>query len=355
MYTVQEYVDMLLILGECQGSYRAAAVTYVERYPNRQHPHKNVFQRLEHRVRETGRMDHFREVPGRPRTARTPGVEEAVLAVVEDNPNESIRGIARNLNLTSSTVQRVLRAERYHPFHYTKVHALLESDFPLRVNFCRWMQDRIAANENFGRSIAWTDEATFTREGIFNMHNHHYWGLENPNVVRRRAFQNRFSVHVWAGILGSKLIGPFFLPDRLNGDNFLNFLQRDFQNLLDDVPLGQLRNFEWLQMDGAPAHYSGQVRQWLNENYPERWIGRGGPVPWPPRSPDLTMLDFFLWGHIKNIVYRTAPDTVEELRQRIIEAAATVTPEMLDNVHRSTGRRINRCVAVNGRNFEHLL
>jgi hypothetical protein len=35
-----------------------------------------------------------------------------------------------------------------------------------------------------------------------------------------------------------------------------------------------------------------------------RWIGRGGSITWPPRSPDLTPLDFFLWGYAKNIVYQ---------------------------------------------------
>ena len=43
--------------------------------------------------------------------------------------------------------------------------------------------------------------------------------------------------------------------------------------------------------------------------YPGLWIGKGGPVAWPPRSPDLTLLDFFLWGHIKSLVYKTpVPD-----------------------------------------------
>ena len=48
--------------------------------------------------------------------------------------------------------------------------------------------------------------------------------------------------------------------------------------------------------DGAPAHFSIAARQVLNDKYPNRWIGRGGPVPWPPRSPDLTPLDFFFMG-----------------------------------------------------------
>ena len=354
MYTVRDYCDMYLILGECHGNYRAAAVTYAARYPNRQHPHKNVFQRLNHRMRETGRLDGSADVPGRPRTARTPRAEEAVIGAVENNPNASIRVIGRNLNLSYGTVQRTLRAERYHPFHYTKVQSLLEDDFPLRVDFCRWMLERMDADEDFGRQILWTDEATFTRDGVFNMHNHHYWGLENPKVVRRRAFQNRFSVNVWAGIINQNLIGLVFLPHRLNGNNFIHFLQHDFEDLLDNLPLARIQNL-WLQLDGAPAHYALQVRQWLDENYPGRWIGRGGPVAWPPRSPDLTPLDFFLWGHIKNTVYRTAPDNVEELRQRILAAAATITPEMLGNVQRSIRRRLERCVAMGGQNFEHLL
>ncbi|EZA62612.1 hypothetical protein X777_10243, partial [Ooceraea biroi] len=48
-------------------------------------------------------------------------------------------------------------------------------------------------------------------------------------------------------------------------------------------------------------------RNILNESFPDRWIGRGGRISWPARSPDLTPLDFFLWGHLKNEVYRDIP------------------------------------------------
>ena len=34
------------------------------------------------------------------------------------------------------------------------------------------------------------------------------------------------------------------------------------------------------------------------------FISRGGPTAWPPRSPDLTLLNFFAWGFIKNVAYR---------------------------------------------------
>lgn len=45
--------------------------------------------------------------------------------------------------------------------------------------------------------------------------------------------------------------------------------------------------------DGAPAHFTRSVRQHLDDEFGERWIGRGGPVQWPPRSADLASLDFF--------------------------------------------------------------
>jgi hypothetical protein len=75
------------------------------------------------------------------------------------------------------------------------VQALSEDDFPLRVNFCRWMLDAINLNPNFQNQIMWTDESTFTRDGIFNMSNHHYWAIENPHVIRRRAFQQRLKFY----------------------------------------------------------------------------------------------------------------------------------------------------------------
>jgi hypothetical protein len=55
------------------------------------------------------------------------------------------------------------------------------------------------------------------------------------------------------------------------------------------------------------------------------WIGRRGPIAWPPRSPDLTLLDFFLWGYIKDLVYQTKVQDVAELRRRITAACETVT------------------------------
>ncbi|GFW68881.1 uncharacterized protein TNCV_2917801 [Trichonephila clavipes] len=67
-----------------------------------------------------------------------------------------------------------------------------------------------------------------------------------------------------------------------------------------------------------------QCAHFLNATFRTRWIGRSGLVPWPPRSPDLSSLDCFLWGHLKNLVPATALDSYEDLVARISEAAADI-------------------------------
>jgi hypothetical protein len=60
----------------------------------------------------------------------------------------------------------------------------------------------------------------------------------------------------------------------------------------------------------------------------ERWIGRSGPIAWPPRSPDLTPLDIFLWSYVQNIVYQVKINDLQHLKARIRDAVAMVTPNM---------------------------
>ena len=89
------------------------------------------------------------------------------------------------------------------------------------------------------------------------------------------------------------LLEPVILPGNLTGDSFLLFLQEILPALLDDLPLNLRQNL-WFQLDGAPAHFAINVRNYLHQVFPNRWIGRSrdAPVPWPPRSPDLIPLDF---------------------------------------------------------------
>lgn len=58
----------------------------------------------------------------------------------------------------------------------------------------------------------------------------------------------------------------------------------------------------WFMHDGASPHFSIGMRQFLNNTYPNRRIGRKGPVAWLTQSPDFNHLDFYLGAHLKNLV-----------------------------------------------------
>lgn len=83
------------------------------------------------------------------------------------------------------------------------------------------------------------------------------------------------------------------------------------------------------QQDGAPPHWRLCVHGFLNQTFPDRGIGRDGPIPWSPHSPDITPLDFFLWVYAKDNVYRTKILDITDLKQKITDAIATVDEAVL--------------------------
>jgi hypothetical protein len=86
---------------------------------------------------------------------------------------------------------------------------------------------------------------------------------------------------------------------------------------IDDLPnAGDI----YLQLDRAPPHYSNLVRVALDDKFPDNWIGRNGPILWPPRSQDLTVLDFFFRGYIKNILYAEKIRDLQHLKDRMCAA-----------------------------------
>ena len=108
------------------------------------------------------------------------------------------------------------------------------------------------------------------------------------------------------------------------------------------------------QEDGAPPHWHKEVREYLNEHLPGRWVGRAADTDntfcaWPPRSPDLTVCDFCLWGFvIKDDVYVTPP----ELRERINTAIGNVTQDVLERVWREWEYRLDICRVTRGAYIE---
>ena len=192
------------------------------------------------------------------------------------------------------------------------IHELNEDDADRRLQFCEQLMLRCDEDQNFLNNILFFDEATFCLNGTVHRHNCRYWSRENPHWTQDSHSQRRGKVNVWMGIIGRRFIGPYFLQGNLTAARYLNFLRLDLipalaemfpNNQEADVPRLDI----WFQHDGAPPHFGVDVRQYLDATFPERWIGRRGQIEWPPRSPDLTPLDFFSVGlfKIKSLLQQT--------------------------------------------------
>jgi hypothetical protein len=117
-------------------------------------------------------------------------------------------------------------------------------------------------------------------------------------------------VNVRAGFMHNKFTGPFFFSGK-------TVTRSSYLDILELYALPQLPPQTILQQDGTPSHFFQHVRNRLDREMAGRWIGRGEPIAWPPRSSDLTPLDFFLWGCLKNIVYQVKINDLQHLKARI--------------------------------------
>ena len=149
-------------------------------------------------------------------------------------------------------------------------------DHPRRVQFVKWFLHKEVEQPCFPSKVIFTDEASFARERIVDVHNLHLLSAVNPHVTRQCKHQVGFSVNVWAGILGDHMIRPYILPEKLNGRNYWILLNEVLPELLENVPLADIRGM-WFQHDGAPVYFAVAVKQLLDARYPNRWIGRGSP------------------------------------------------------------------------------
>ena len=113
---------------------------------------------------------------------------------------------------------------------------------------------------------------------------------------------------------------------------------------LDELDINDM----WFQQDGATSHTTRVTIDLLKSKFGECVISRNGPVEWPPRSFDLTLFDFFLWGHIKSLVYANNPATSDDLKDNIQREIANVLVEMCARVVENWIQRIERCKRARG-------
>jgi hypothetical protein len=299
---------------------------------------------------ETASVDD-RSRSGRP-TAMTEEKIDEIRQICENSPQSSVRVVAQASSSPSTTVYRIMTEHLLlKPYKMQFLQQLYEEDFQDRVEMCEKL---IPMLEDAGNKekFFFSDEATFYLNGLVNKHNVRYWSQDNPHATIETVMKSP-KLNVWCAMSENRLIGPFFFDcDTVSGENYLSMLQ-DFW--IPEVRRLHILRSIIFQQDGAPAHWYGKVRQLLHNMFPNRWVGRDGPIRWAPRSPDLTPLDFFLWGYLKDNVYKTSMKDLNELKARIANEIRMISKETLCNVFSNILKRMHMCISVKGDHFEQLM
>lgn len=188
------------------------------------------------------------------------------------------------------------------------------TDHRIRRAFAGWALNQLDEDDQFFKKIIFSDEAHFHLNGYVNKQNCRIWGSENPHALEQLPM-HPLKVTVWCGLWNGGVIGPYFFENdagervTVNGQRYHDMLEKKLWPQLEDMELDGM----CFQQDGATAHTTNANIDFLHTKFPERVISRNGDVNWPPRSCDITPLDFFLWGYVKDKVYANHPQTIDAL------------------------------------------
>lgn len=344
MLALNERIQIVLLMAEFKSP------TIVQRkWPTLDKPTITTIRQTYERFLETG------SVYDRPRSGRPSADGDTVEKVkqhFEEHPTTSHRKAGLSLSLPPRSIGDMLKHRiGLKCFKISRVQQLLQNDHVARNSFCIDILDMQDRDPTFINRILFSDESNFSLNGTVSSHNAHIYGYENPHKYQEIPLKSP-SVTVWASMSINGIIGPYFFDGTVDGNNYENMLAN---YLIPTLKRRRICSSTVFQQDGAPPHWSLRVRNLLNQTFKDRWIGRNGPIAWPARSPDLTPLDYFLWGYVKELVYSREPKTIADLKRVISEALESLTQQLCQNTFKNLEKRLRLCVKQNGAHFEHLL
>ena len=157
----------------------------------------------------------------------------------------------------------------------------------------------------------------------------------------------------------NRIIGPFWIEScgettTVNKERYIAVLEK-FMKVLGRTGAGGDQGSWWFEQDGASPHTSRlTLITWLEDRSGDR-ISRKTRRGWPPHSPDLTPLNFFLWGYLKSKVYAGDPQNLDQLNHGIISEVRRINCETCAKVLCEVGKKANMCPSRKGALFKHLL
>lgn len=357
--TIEQRVFVVINYHETK-SLRQVKERFSQRFPGRNAPTDRTILKNVRKYSENGTSLNLNKGnSGHPITVRNQNTINRVRNALQQN-RRNISCRRNGLGLSATVFNRIVRNDlEWHPYKMHIRHQLKPNDLNRRYAFCAWFLNQ-CRNPRFLANLVIGDEAGFAMNGTVNTQNVRcYAPKTNPPNFNYERNEAREKLTVWAGVCGNgAVLGPFLIDGNLNGNRYLRLLNDDIIPVLEVQFAQQLDNgnFQrlWWAQDGAPAHRLIAVRNLILRKFQNRVIALNTPHEWPPRSPDLTPCDFFLWGYLKDRVFTSPPQSLQDLRNRIEQEFGDLRnkPNFVRAAVREMRRRAADCVDQNGGHVE---
>lgn len=356
--SAQQLADVVKLFYETKSATTVIRVVK-QKYPGLIKLNRSRIYRIVRKFENRGTVTDVREKnAGRPKSVCTKENIASVEKVITETPQRSVRQVMRDLNgeISKTSVHRMLKFDlKLTPYKISIMQHLKQSDIDSRLDFAHWVLEKSAS---FPGCIWFSDEAHFYLNNAVNKQNFRFWGTDKPNMYAEKPLHGE-KVTVWAALSSSGIIGPFFFQDSehntvtVNSERYLRLLKTKFLPALTRKERNL--NSVWFQQDGATPHTAGNVIEWLNTTFGDRYISYRTQYVWPPHSPDLNPLDFFLWGYLKDRVYSPTPENTDMLKSAIRREMQKISEETLRAVIANFRRRMTLVIEERGRHLEHML
>lgn len=303
-------------------------------------------------------LDRQKGNSGRPLSIVTEENTEKVDEYFTENPSTSTRRASLELDISRTSLQRILKTKiKMWPYKIQIHQELTEHDMERRLAFSRKMLRHFSKGEIEHKKIWFSDEAHFWLSGYVNKQNHRFWAKENPRIFRTTQMKPQ-RITVWCAICSSGIIGPIFIHTNVNGASYQELLENEFipaaygLDAVDDY---------WFMQDGALPHRTNAAFELLNEHFTGRVIGLGyedryeGGIDWPPYSPDLNPCDFFLWGYLKDTIYKNGVKSIEDIKAKLVETIQKIQPSVLESVVGAFENRLRAVIEAEGAHIENFV
>lgn len=319
-------------------------------------PSINTIKRLAKQFRERGSV--IAPKRRRSRTARTAAIVAKVSDAVTADPKTSSRRLSRQTGVTETTVRRILHQDiGLFPYKIQLVQKLRYGDKKRRLDFCHWLLDKCNSKPDFMDVLFMSDEAQFHLDGKVNKQNCRIWADQPPQIFQEVEGFSPY-ISVWCAVSSNCIIGPYFFDDKngpftVTAPRYCQMVRRYF------IPQLRRRHVSlektWFQQDGASSHTAKTSIRLLEDKFRTRFISKNGPHLWPPRSPDMTAPDFFLWGFVKSQVYCQPVQSIDDLKKRIKACIRGISTEVLRNAMASLPQRCKQCVQLRGGHLPNVI